>query len=68
PENLRARHLIDGLDQAAAHANLPLLFDPQTAGGLLAAVPADATLGGEFIEIGSVHARGDRPTMIRIRH
>lgn len=68
PENLRARHLIDGLDQAATHANLPLLFDPQTAGGLLAAVPADATLGGEFIEIGSVHARGDRPTMIRIRH
>jgi selenide,water dikinase len=42
PENLRARHLIEGMPQFQGHEKLPLLFDPQTAGGLLAAVPASA--------------------------
>ncbi|TAJ34614.1 MAG: selenide, water dikinase SelD [Reyranella sp.] len=68
PENLRARHLIEGMDRAAANPKLPLLFDPQTAGGLLAAVPAEATLGDGYVEIGVVRVRDDNATMIRIRH
>ena len=61
PENLRARHLIDGMESHAAHPKLPLLFDPQTAGGLLAAVPAGIALGIDAVEIGIVSTRG-RPT------
>ncbi len=49
PENLRARHLIEGMDKHAAHPKLPLLFDPQTAGGLLLAMPADAAIEGTVI-------------------
>ena len=56
PENLRARHLIDGMDVHAHHPKLPLLFDPQTAGGLLAAVPADGVLKIDAIEIGVVRS------------
>ncbi len=56
PENLRARHLIDGMDVHAHHPKLPLLFDPQTAGGLLAAVPADCVLKIDAIEIGVVRS------------
>jgi len=40
PQNIRLRRAIHDLDRAAAHPDYPLLFDPQTAGGLLAAVPA----------------------------
>jgi selenide,water dikinase len=57
PENLRARHLIDGMDAHATHPKLPLLFDPQTAGGLLAAVSPDCVLGIDVVEIGVVRAR-----------
>ena len=39
PQNVRLRRAIRDLDAAARHARYPLLFDPQTAGGLLAAVP-----------------------------
>lgn len=56
PENLRARHLIDGMDVHANHPKMPLLFDPQTAGGLLAAVPADCVLKFDAVEIGVVRA------------
>ena len=42
PQNVRLRHAIRNLDAAAAHPLYPLLFDPQTAGGLLAAVPLTA--------------------------
>lgn len=41
PQNLRLRRGVANLDQAALHPHFPLLFDPQTAGGLLAGVPAD---------------------------
>ena len=40
PQNVRLRRAIRNLDVAARHPLYPLLFDPQTAGGLLAAVPA----------------------------
>jgi selenide,water dikinase len=41
PQNVRLRHAIRNLDQAAAHPLYPVLFDPQTAGGLLASVPSE---------------------------
>jgi selenide,water dikinase len=66
PENLRARHLIDGMAERAHHAKLPLLFDPQTAGGLLAAVPAAAVGRIEGVVIGEVKARGDGDALIRL--
>jgi selenide,water dikinase len=40
PQNVRLRRAIRNLDEAARHPLYPMLFDPQTAGGLLASVPA----------------------------
>ncbi len=39
PQNVRLRRAIRNLELAARHPSYSLLFDPQTAGGLLAAVP-----------------------------
>lgn len=39
PQNVRLRRAIRNLEIAAQHPLYPLLFDPQTSGGLLAAVP-----------------------------
>ena len=41
PQNVRLRRAVRNLEEAAQHSIFPLVFDPQTAGGLLAAVPAD---------------------------
>jgi selenide, water dikinase len=41
PQNVRLRRAIRDLDRVSLLPPYPLLFDPQTAGGLLAAVPAD---------------------------
>ncbi len=41
PQNLRLRRAVRDLESAARHPQYPLLFDPQTAGGLLAGVPAE---------------------------
>jgi selenide, water dikinase len=41
PQNVRLRRAIRDLDQAGRHPLYPLLFDPQTAGGLLGAVPLE---------------------------
>jgi len=41
PENARANASVQGADNLARDPRFLLLFDPQTAGGLLAAVPAD---------------------------
>ncbi len=41
PQNVRLRRAVRDPDALSTHARYPLLFDPQTAGGLLAAVPAD---------------------------
>jgi len=40
PQNVRLRRAIRNLEEATENPLYPLLFDPQTAGGLLAAVPA----------------------------
>jgi selenide,water dikinase len=40
PQNVRLRRAIRNLEAAATHPLYPILFDPQTAGGLLASVPA----------------------------
>lgn len=40
PQNLQASEHIQNLSQVSDRPNYPLLFDPQTSGGLLAAVPA----------------------------
>jgi len=41
PQNFRLRHAIEDSENMARHAQYALMFDPQTAGGLLASVPAD---------------------------
>ena len=41
PQNVRLRRAIRNLDEAACHPLYPMLFDPQTAGGLLASVPGN---------------------------
>jgi selenide,water dikinase len=41
PANVRLRRALRNQEAALQHPNYPLLFDPQTAGGLLASVPAE---------------------------
>ena len=41
PQNLRLRRAVRDPDEIASDPRWPLLFDPQTAGGLLASVPED---------------------------
>jgi len=41
PANLRLRRAIANEEEALRHPHYPLLFDPQTAGGLLASLPAE---------------------------
>jgi selenide,water dikinase len=40
-QNVRLRRAIKGADKLREHPHYPLLFDPQTSGGLLAAIPAE---------------------------
>jgi selenide,water dikinase len=42
PQNTRIRHSIEASADFSGHAHYPLLFDPQTAGGLLASVAAES--------------------------
>ena len=44
PQNVRLRRAIREVETVARHPLYSLLFDPQTAGGLLAAVPLDEAL------------------------
>ncbi len=45
PANLRLRRAIANQEEAAKSPLYPLVFDPQTSGGLLASVPADQANG-----------------------
>ena len=58
PANVRLRRALRNQEAAAGHPRYPLLFDPQTAGGLLASIPA-AHAGdclAELRALGYVHA------------
>jgi selenide,water dikinase len=77
PQNLRLRRAVHDLDRCARHSHFPLLFDPQTAGGLLAGVPAAhadvcvaelRALGYTAAAIiGHIDATGEAAEPIRIR-
>jgi selenide,water dikinase len=54
PQNLRLRRGIRDVETASQHPAYPLLFDPQTAGGLLAGVPD----GQAEACIAELHRRG----------
>ncbi len=76
PANTRLRRALRNQKEALDHPNYPLLFDPQTAGGLLAGVPesaADACIAalheagyGQAARIGRVLPQGDAPEAIRL--
>jgi selenide,water dikinase len=53
-QNMRARRAIADFETASGHPPYPLLFDPQTGGGLLAAVPMG--LAGHCVA--ALHAAG----------
>ncbi len=77
PQNLRLRRAIANLEEIGNDPRFPLLFDPQTSGGLLAAVPAERAEAcvAELVElgyqrsaiIGTVRPRGDRTEPVTIR-
>ncbi len=58
PQNVRLRRAVRNPDTLSTHPRYPLLFDPQTAGGLLASVPAGAASAclDELHELGYSHA------------
>jgi selenide,water dikinase len=59
PQNIRIRHSIDAAGEWARHRAYPLIFDPQTAGGLLASLAADNAEGclQQLHELGYVSAQ-----------
>jgi selenide,water dikinase len=56
--NVRLRRALRNQEAMVKHSRYPLLFDPQTAGGLLASVPSEqaAACVTELREIGYSHA------------
>ncbi|TFH85969.1 selenide, water dikinase SelD [Billgrantia azerbaijanica] len=78
PANVRLRRALRDQPQWVEHPRYPLLFDPQTAGGLLASVPADRAatcvtalhaLGyTRAALIGRVCEAGEAPEPIVLRH
>jgi selenide,water dikinase len=69
PANVRLRRALRNQAEAVSHPNYPLIFDPQTAGGLLATVPADRAVAciaalqklgyTKTVAIGRILAEGD---------
>jgi selenide,water dikinase len=78
PQNIRIRHSIDDRAGAAGHPAYPLLFDPQTAGGLLASIAAEKAADclqqlheqgyAEARVIGRVCELEQPATRIRLKH
>ena len=76
PHNVRLRRAVDDPEEHAGDPRYRLLFDPQTAGGLLAGVPADradACLAdllargyAQAVIIGAVEPRGDDAPPVRL--
>jgi selenide, water dikinase len=76
PQNVRIRRAITAAPEALTHPRFPLLFDPQTSGGLLAGVPAAAahacvdalrSLGyGESAIIGTISTRDHHAETITV--
>lgn len=74
--NVRLRRAVKSQEQVRSHPAYPLLFDPQTAGGLLAAVPKDyaeqcvaelRASGASFAAIiGSVLEKASAPEVINV--
>jgi len=77
PANLRLRRAVHDIETAGKHPSFPLLFDPQTAGGLLAGVPeqevdacvAELELSGysDTRIIGRINKLSDEQAPIRIK-
>ena len=75
--NLDLRRALGNLEEAKNHPNFALLFDPQTAGGLLASLPLDRvdacitelhSLGYPAArKIGRILAKGDAPEAIFLK-
>ncbi len=76
PQNIRLRRAIVNINEAANHIDYPLLFDPQTAGGLLAGVPQQNAqqclselkqLGYyDACIIGKIHAQSEQASPITV--
>jgi len=76
PQNLRLRRAIDDVERVSQHPAYPLLYDPQTAGGLLAGIPREKVSAcietlhrmgyPTAVTIGQVEPRSDRDASIRI--
>ena len=76
PENMRLSRHVANHEEVRGDRRYRLIYDPQTAGGIVAGVPADradacvAALGergyGAAARIGSVHAWSGQPARIRV--
>lgn len=76
PANVRFDRMVGNVAQYATHPRYPLIFDPQTSGGLLAALPPDKveaclaelkTLGyAHATAIGTIRARSERPEFVTL--
>ncbi|MBX9591956.1 MAG: selenide, water dikinase SelD [Hyphomonadaceae bacterium] len=76
PQNVRLRRAIGNLEAVADHPLYPALFDPQTAGGLLASVPSEraaacmaALRAGGYASaaiVGLIHPRSALPGPITV--
>lgn len=77
PQNFRLRSTIANIEEIASSPIYPIIFDPQTAGGLLASVPAERanTCVTELHGLGYIHTSiigvveplSDRDASIRIK-
>jgi len=75
-QNVRIRRAIASVPDVVAHPRFPLLFDPQTSGGLLAGVPeaaahacVDELNGLGYLAsavIGTISPRGSQAELIRV--